>query len=100
MKVEFLGLSELSKRQDHRDFALHLVTETDFEQSFLGALLDSGRGRTCHPKASLLVLDGGKISIMIVREDEPLEDESSEEEQKPISTSAGFSTISDKSNDS
>ncbi len=69
MKVEFLGLSKLLKRQNHRDFALELVTETDFEQSFLGALLDSAGGNVCHPKATLLYIDG-KISIMLIREDE------------------------------
>lgn len=74
MKVEFIGLDELSKRQGHKDFAIHLVTETDFELSFLKALLKSNynKGIVCHPKATLLALDG-KISIMITREDEPNE---------------------------
>ena len=75
MKVGFLGLTEHSKRQGHKDFALELKTETDFEQSFLVALLDSSGGKICHPKASLLCIDG-KISIMITREDEPDENKS------------------------
>ncbi|KKM83796.1 hypothetical protein LCGC14_1305740 [marine sediment metagenome] len=72
MKVEFLGLSGLTERKGHKDFALELKTETDFEQTFLLALLDSSHGQTCSPKASLLYVDG-TVSIMIERKDESSE---------------------------
>lgn len=62
MKVKFIGL--MGKRQHHQDFALELVTETEFEQSFLGALLDSREGSR-QPIATLLCRTEQGISIMI-----------------------------------
>lgn len=71
MKVEFLGLTSGSKRQNHKDWAIEIITETDFEQTFFEGLFDSSGGRTCHPKASLLCMTPRGISVMVKREDEP-----------------------------
>jgi len=62
MKVEFIGF--MGKRQHHQDFALDLVTETNFEQTFLKALLDSREGSR-QPVATLLYTNEKGLSIMI-----------------------------------
>ena len=69
MKVEFLGLQDGGKRQSHRDFAIEIIAETDFEQSFFQALFDSTGGKSMQPKGSLLCNSLRGCSIMIEAED-------------------------------
>ena len=62
MKVEFLGLT--AGRQSHRDFAIEIIAETDFEQTFFNALFDQ-----MQPKSALVWASGRGCSIMVGAED-------------------------------
>jgi len=68
MKVEFLGLQEGSERQDYHNFAIEIIAETDFEQSFFNALFDSTGGKSMYPKGSLLCESSRGCSIMMEAE--------------------------------
>ncbi len=72
MTVKFLGLNHPanSERQNHKDWALEIISETDFEQTFFNALFDSSSGKTCSPKASLLWVTERGVSVMVEREDD------------------------------
>lgn len=68
MKVEFLGFQ--GNRQQHQDWAIEIIAETDFEQTFFNALFDSSGGqKQMQPKSSLLCKSGRGLSIMVESED-------------------------------
>ena len=69
MKVEFIGLQEESNRKNYHNFAIEIIAETDFEQSFFQALFDSTSGKSMYPKGSLLCGSSRGCSIMIEAED-------------------------------
>jgi hypothetical protein len=68
MKIELIGFT--GNRQNHQDWALEIIAETDFEQTFFNALFASGITRKqMQPKASLLFKSERGISIMVESED-------------------------------
>ncbi len=68
MKVEFIGFA--GNRQNHQDWAIEIIAETDFEQSFFQALFNSEGGqKSMQPKSSLLCKSGRGVSIMVESED-------------------------------
>lgn len=68
MKIELIGFT--GNRQNHQDWALEIIAETNFEQSFFDALFASGVERKqMQPKGSLLFKSERGISIMIEAED-------------------------------
>jgi len=70
MKVNFLGLK--GNRQDHQNWALEIVTETDFERSFIQALFACDRfptnERQMMPVAALLDTTENGLSVMVSAE--------------------------------
>ena len=66
MKVEFLGFQ--GDRQNHQDWALEIIPETDFEKSFFSALFHSDRLKQMQPIAALLYQKENGISVMVSTE--------------------------------
>lgn len=72
MKVDFLGFQ--GNRQNHQDWALKIVSETEFEKSFFSALFRSDRfvpGRRLkqmQPIAALLYKEESGVSVMVSAE--------------------------------
>ncbi len=72
MKVDFLGFQ--GNRQNHQDWALEIITETDFEQSFLVELFRSDRFhptkkiRQMQPIAALLTKEHKGLTVMVSAE--------------------------------
>ena len=67
MKVRFIGFK--GNRQNHQDWAIEIITETEFEQTFLSALFDSSCGKQMQPKSALLYKEETGIAIMVEAED-------------------------------
>lgn len=68
MKVELLAFK--GNRQNLQDWAIEIIPETDFEQSFFQALFDSDNGqKQMQPKGSMMYRSGKGVSIMIESED-------------------------------
>lgn len=59
MKVTFIGFTEGGRRESHRDWALQLEPETEFEESFINAVWNLRE-----PDACLLSLKG-KLGFLI-----------------------------------
>ena len=68
MKVDFIGFQ--GNRQNHQDWAFEIITETDFEQSFLTELFRSDRflPKQMQPIAALLTREGNGLTIMVSAE--------------------------------
>ncbi len=73
MKVDFLGFQ--GNRQNHQDWALEIIAETNFEKSFFSALFRSDRFvpknrglKQMQPVAALLYKEEEGITIMVSAE--------------------------------
>lgn len=72
MKVEFIGFQ--GNRQSHQDWALEIITETEFEKTFLSALFESDRFipnkklKQMQPVAALLYKEETGLTIMVSAE--------------------------------
>ncbi len=72
MKIDFLGFQ--GNRQNHQDWALEVIPETEFEKTFISALFQSDHfGATAtlkqmQPIAALLYKEETGLSIMVSSE--------------------------------
>lgn len=72
MKVDFLGFR--GNRQNHQDWALEIIAETEFEKSFFSALFRSDQFvpnralRQMQPIAALLSKESSGITVMVSAE--------------------------------
>ncbi len=68
MKVDFIGFQ--GNRQNHQDWALEIVAETDFEKSFFYALFCSDRfiPKQMQPIAALLTRVDSGLTVMVSAE--------------------------------
>ncbi len=72
MKVDFIGFQ--GNRQSHQDWAFEIITETNFEQSFLAELFRSDhfhptkKIRQMQPIAALLTKEGKGLTVMVSAE--------------------------------
>jgi hypothetical protein len=68
MKVKFVGFQ--GNRQNYRDFAIEIITETEFEKSFFDELFNSDFGsKQMQPKGALLFGKDTGLSILVEAED-------------------------------
>ncbi len=72
MKVEFIGFQ--GNRQGHQDWAFNIITETEFEKTFISALFNSDQYhptrkiKQMQPIAALLYCETTGISVMVSAE--------------------------------
>ncbi len=72
MKVDFLGFQ--GNRQSHQDWAFEIITETEFEKSFLTELFRSDRFhptkqiKQIQPIAALLTKEDSGLTVMVSAE--------------------------------